>query len=188
MLNPHPAHHGFTLIELAIGMLIIGILLASAAPSFRGWIQNSQIRTAAESIQNGLQLARVEAVRRNASVQFVFGTGSGWTVGCTTPVDLNGNGIEDPGDCPATIQSRSGAEGSSNAGVAVTPSGTPAITFNGLGRAPAGNVTIDVTNSTGGACAPSGPMRCLRVVTSIGGQVRMCDPALTLSSTYPQGC
>ena len=60
--------------ELLIGIAIIGILLALAAPNFAVWIQNSKIRTAAESIQNGLQLARAEAVRRNAQVRFQLTT------------------------------------------------------------------------------------------------------------------
>jgi type IV fimbrial biogenesis protein FimT len=64
--------------------------------------------------------------------------------------------------------------------------------FNGLGRVtpvPAGNITIDVTNPTGGTCATiatPAPMRCLRVVVTAGGQVRLCDPAF--ASTDPQGC
>lgn len=178
MLNSHTAQHGYTLIELAIGMVIVAVLLAAAAPSFRNWIQSSQIRNAAEAIQNGLQLARAEAVRLNSPVQFALGTGSDWNVGCITVTAA----------CPATIQSRPSAEGSANVSVAATQA---TIAFNGLGRvtpAPAGDININITNSVGGSCAPSGPMRCLRVVTTIGGQIRMCDPALTLSSTYPQGC
>lgn len=178
MLNPHPAHHGFTLIELAIGMVIVSILLAFAAPSFSNWIQSAQIRTAAEAMLNGLQLARAEAVRLNTPVQFVLGTGSDWTVGCVTAT----------ASCPANIQSRSSAEGSSRAAVAADQA---TIAFNGLGRVtplPAGDINIDITNPTGGTCAPSGAMRCLRIEVSTGGQIRMCDPALTLSATYPQGC
>lgn len=178
MLNPHPAQQGFSLVELAIGMLIFSILLALAAPSFRNWIQSSQIRNAAEAIQNGLQLARAEAVRYNSPVQFALGTGSNWIVGCVTATAT----------CPATIQSRSSAEGSSNATVAANQT---VIAFNGLGRVtpvPAGDININITNTVGGTCAPSGAMRCLRIVTTVGGQIRMCDPALTLSATFPQGC
>lgn len=159
-------------------MLIFSILLALAAPSFRNWMQSGQIRTAAEAIQNGLQLARAEAVRYNNQVQFTLGTGSNWTVGCVTPTAT----------CPAAIQSRSGAEGSRNVTVAA---GQATIAFNGLGRVvpvPAGDININITNPVGGTCAPAGSMRCLRIVTTVGGQIRMCDPALTLSVTYPQGC
>lgn len=177
-MKPCHAHNGVTMVELAVGMAITVMLLALAAPSFKNWIQSSQIRTAAEAIQNGLQLARAEAVRRNTQVTFSLGTGSAWTVGCVAASDT----------CPAAIQSRPAGEGSANAGVDADQT---SIVFNGLGRItpmPAGDLNIDITNSTGGACAPSGPMRCLRIVTSTGGQVRMCDPAVTLSSTTPQGC
>jgi len=196
---------GSTLIELMIGIAIVGTLLALGIPGFSAWIQNTQVRTAAESVQNGLQLARAEAVRRNTDVQLAQ-TGANWTVGCATAIE--------PG-CPATIQARSGAEGSANA--AITPSevlssgaaaGTAVFTgtviFNGLGRVnttslgAGNNASFLVTNiqdkcvacaagSTWSDCpTTTGQMRCLRVVVSTGGQIRMCDPAM-LTST-PQGC
>ncbi|MCC6472780.1 MAG: hypothetical protein IT514_03450, partial [Burkholderiales bacterium] len=35
------------------------------------------------------------------------------------------------------------------------------------------------TNPSGGACAADGgPMRCLNVLVSPGGQIKMCDPAV----------
>lgn len=180
---------GVSLVELMIAMVIVGILLAAGIPAFSTWIQNTRIRTTAESIQNGLQLARAEAVRRNVLVQFSRGggTSSDWTVGCTTPVDLNGDGIEDPGDCPAIIQARSASEGSTNVNVSATQD---VVVFNGLGRVtPSTTATnnINITYPSGGACALAGPMRCLRIVVSSGGQVRMCDPAVS-STTDPRVC
>jgi type IV fimbrial biogenesis protein FimT len=187
---------GFTLIELLVVIVIMGILLATGAPSFRDWIQNTQIRNAAEAIFNGLQLAKAEAVRLNAPVQFVLGTGSSWSVGCATPVatDANNDGMA---DCPAVLQSRSGSEGSSNAAVVATQS---TIAFDGLGRVtpvPAGDLTFTVTNPVGGTCvAVAGNMRCLNVVVSMGGLIRMCDPAFSRTANPnpgglpvgPQGC
>lgn len=178
---------GVTLVELLIGIVIIGILLAKGVPSFRDWIQNSQIRNAAEAILNGLQLAKAEAVRLNAPVQFVLNGGSSWDVGCQA------SGVA----CPGAIQSRSGAEGSSNAAVAATQT---TIVFDGLGRVtpvPAGDLTFTVTNPTGGTCvAAAGSMRCLNVVVSTGGLIRMCDPAFSRTANPnpsglpvgPQGC
>ena len=63
------------------------------------------------------------------------------------------------------------------------PSLTPnAITFNGLGRAElASNVTFYVTDPAGGACKTAGgdePVRCLNVVVTPGGRIRMCDPSI----------
>ncbi len=61
---------GFTIIEAVVAITIAGLLLAAALPSAGAWIRNSRIRTAAESISNGLMQARNEAVRRNQSVSF----------------------------------------------------------------------------------------------------------------------
>lgn len=175
---------GVNLTELLIAIAIIAILLAVAAPNLAIWLQNSQIRNAAESIQSGLQRAKVEAARRNVGVQFVLGAGSSWTVGCVTAVaDADGDGVD---DCPATIESRSGSEGSSNATVTTAQS---TVVFNGLGRVvplPASNISFQVDNPVGGNCMSAGPMRCLRVVVSRGGQVRMCDPSR--AAPDPRAC
>ena len=196
MLRPGHLLGGITLIELMIGLAIIALLFALGTPSFLTWIQNTQIRTTAEAIQNGLQLARAEAVRRNATVRFVLvsnvtaacapsTTGAGWVVSQDDPTGACDSAASDT-VAPRIVQMRSAAEGSGNAVVAASQA---VVIFNGLGRVtpvPAGNIDIDITNPAGGACAAAGPMRCLRIRVSTGGQIRMCDPVL--ASTDPQGC
>ncbi len=190
---------GVTLVELMISVAIVAMLLAMGVPAFSLWIQNTQNRTAAESILNGLQLARNEAVKRNTLVRFNLTDTSGllvWNVGCVNPT------IE----CPAVIQTRPAEEGSVNARVGIstatnpvpapsdyftTPitagTGVPAgVSFNSMGRVPDGNVgtdmlRIDVTN----AVASDG--RRYVVTIGPGGEIRMCDPSLALASN-PQGC
>lgn len=61
---------GFGLIELMVVVAILGVLLAMVAPSISRMIVNRRIQVIAESIQSGLNLARVEALRRNARVRF----------------------------------------------------------------------------------------------------------------------
>lgn len=188
-MNLHPTQAGLTLIEMAVGLVIIAILMALAAPSFRDWIQNIQIRSAAESIQNGLQLARAEAVRRNASIRFNMNAASGaadWEI-CATPNT----------PCPQVdiIQSKSGLEGSSiaRAGISTnlaTPFGTaltagaglPAgITFNSLGRVPTANVGVDIARIDLTSATFAGARR-LVVTVSSGGSIRMCDPFISLAA------
>ncbi len=187
---------GMTLVEFMIGLVIVAVLLSMGAPSFIEWIQNGQIRNSAEAIQNGLQLARAEAVRRNTTVRFQLASsvgddcalstsGGSWVVSLDDPT---GACASAPSDTPAPriIQVRPAAEGSANAVVAA---GQATFIFNGLGRltpVPVGNVDIDISNPVGGSCQPVGAMRCLRVRVSPGGQLRMCDP--TRGSTDPQGC
>ncbi len=191
------SQRGYSLIEFAIGLVIFSLMVTMGVPSFSNWIQNSHIRTASEDIQNGLQLARAEAVRRNQPVNFqtmttaddacaLSAASSNWVISLDDPT---GACATPPSDAvaPRIIQMRAAAEGSINAVVAA---GQSSITFNGLGRltpVPAGNIDIDISNPSGGTCiAAGGNMRCLRIVVSTFGQVRMCDP--TQASTTPQGC
>jgi type IV fimbrial biogenesis protein FimT len=63
---------GFNLIELMITIVILGILLMVGLPAYTDWMQNLKIRSAAESVQNGLQVARSTAIARNTQVSLVF--------------------------------------------------------------------------------------------------------------------
>ena len=168
---------GVTLIELMIGLTIISCLLLVGMPSFTNWIQDLQIRGAAESIQSGLLLARSEAIRRNRPVQLTLADAAGlveWRIGCV-PVDA---------DCPGLITERKRGEGGLNTrmATAVAPAvgddtalaagaGLPAsIAFNGLGQlaGPAPD-RVEVSHVTLGGAR--------RLVVRIeAGLARLCKP------------
>lgn len=166
---------GFTLIELAVVVAVLGILVTIAVPSFQAMLINSQVRNAAESIANGLQKARGEAVARNRNVEFVLGAGSSWTVRLAGGAD---------------IESRLASEGSKDVTLtATTGLGVTAtmVTFNGFGSRVdnAGSPvppSIEVVNLT----APNAT-RALRVTIGAGGNAKMCNPSLTPGSG-PQAC
>ena len=180
---PRRGSEGVTLIELMVGLAILAIVLALGTPNFSVFIQNGKIRNAADAMVNGLNLAKTEAVRRNTQVQFsLSGTDSSWQVGCATS----------SANCPDSIQSRPASEGSTGISVTATDSN---LAFDGYARvattlAAGANATFDIRNPAGGTgTAAGGAMRCLRVFVSSGGQIRMCDPALTLSKpSDPQPC
>lgn len=188
---------GLSLVELLVATAITFLLLTAGIPSFATWIQDAQNRTAAESIMNALQLARLEAVSRNTPVRFQLTDASGriaWNVGCVS-VSVT---------CPATIQRRLAVEGLANARAGVstadipypTPPGyfttpisagtglTAGVSFNGIGQMVARGTDIariDVTSAT------HTDARRFVVVISGGGQIRMCDPSLAYAFN-PQGC
>ncbi|MBI1395083.1 MAG: type II secretion system protein GspH [Betaproteobacteria bacterium] len=172
---------GVSLIELMIGIILVGLLTALAAPSFRNWIQSSQVRTATDAITNGLQLSRAEAVHRNQPVRFTLPTAdrAGWVV----------EAFDRDTGAWTRVQVRDQSEGTPNARVDASQT---TVTFLGNGFVsplPAQPITFNVTNPTGGACVTSsgdGEIRCLRVTVSAAGQIRMCDPALP--SSNPAAC
>src|SRR3989441_12868582 len=61
---------GLNIIEVMMSLAVLGVLLGLGAPVFVEWLQNQQIRAAAEATLNDLQVARGEAVRSNTPVRF----------------------------------------------------------------------------------------------------------------------
>ncbi|MEZ0210248.1 MAG: Tfp pilus assembly protein FimT/FimU, partial [Methylophilus sp.] len=69
---------GFSLIELVVTVVVLMTVSVFAIPAFQTSIGNSQIRTVTESIKNGLQQARVEAIKRNARIRFTLQENGAW--------------------------------------------------------------------------------------------------------------
>lgn len=167
MLNAR-RQSGVTLIEALIVVALIVILLILALPMVGDWLANGRIRTAAESLLAGLQLARAEAVRRNTPVEFDLGPGTGFTVRTHTG---------------EVIQSRSAAEATADVIVQTTPSNATAVSFDGLGRitanidasVPLDHIDLDLPTNV----LPPEKTRDLRLVISLGGQITLCDPNVT---------
>ncbi len=72
---------GFTLIELMITLIIVGILLVVGIPSFRTFIKDSQLITGTNELVAAMNLARSEAVKRGIRVTVCKSTNQ---TGCAT--------------------------------------------------------------------------------------------------------
>jgi type IV fimbrial biogenesis protein FimT len=172
MLNTHHSSKqlGFTLIELMLTAVIIATISAIAMPSYRALVINSEIRATAESIRAGMQVARAEAVKRNANVRFTL-AGRAWTVGCVTAT----------ANCPSTIQAKDQNEGSSSAiTTTITPNGTTIATFNSFGAITGTGQIRRVTVDS--SALPASATGDLAITLGTGGNPRICDPNVTATT------
>lgn len=196
MFSGHRTCRGFTLVELMVTISLLAILLAVAVPSFNSWIRNTRVRTTAQVLQDGLRLAQAEAVRRNRTVSFFLTADPSPTASAVAVANGSNWGVRTlpliTDEVAAFI--RGGALEGVVAGVTIT--GPIAVCFNAAGQQIANaaegcainpaapTATFDVAHTN----AVAGEDRALRVTASLGGRVRMCDPAKALSTTNPDGC
>jgi type IV fimbrial biogenesis protein FimT len=194
VLNTFPKSAGFTLIEMMIVVAIVVVAVSLGIPNYREWVQNTQVRNAAESAVNGLQKAKAEAVKQNTNIEFVLGSS-----GATHPWVIQ---IPAAASAPASAVESANTEGSKNVLSTPTPAPVPpklaTVTFNSLGGV---GVPPNTPNNTDGSApisqidfaidatsvAPAGN-RPLRITIGIGGNVRLCDPSSKLSATDPRKC
>jgi len=199
------ALRGFTLIELAVAITLLGLLVALGLPSLMTWIRNAQVRAVADSLQSGIRRAQTDAVRLNQTVVFSF---TNATPGLNSTAVAGGKNwsiqsvaqFADPNHQANFLAGGALADVASNVSIA---SATAALCFNTNGRL----IALAATGVPGAVCV-AGPQqfdinksdynpstaaakgdRQLRVLVAIGGQVHMCDRGRpTLSATSPDGC
>src|SRR5690606_363042 len=173
---------GVSMIEVVVTMAILAILVTAAAPSLGDWMTRTRVRSAAESVQNGLNQARMEAVRRNRAVGFhlvsslgndcrLSRSGPAWVVSATSPAGKCG---EDPNwdEAPQLLGKGEAASGSLalEGALADADTGATSVTFNGFGmlqQAAAASALQRINVSAGDDHE-------LLVEVSAGGAARVC--------------
>lgn len=196
--------YGFTLLETMVVVSIITILALVAGPNLSTWLDNIRIRSAADALQEGLQTARAEAIKRNQNITFwlvsstalnqvdntctLTSTSGSWVVSVTDPSMRCGD-APSVNSAPRIVAARgvgdSGARVDVNALQADGTTAGTSVTFNGFGRVT--NATpiarIDITGVNDDVT-----YRNLRLMISPAGQIRMCDPSIGSTSSDPRKC
>ncbi|MBW1800741.1 MAG: prepilin-type N-terminal cleavage/methylation domain-containing protein [Deltaproteobacteria bacterium] len=83
---------GFTLIEVMVVMIILAVLAAIAIPAFSAWLPRYRLKRAATDLHSNMQLARLSAVKANASRDVAFSAGQYVISGVNKTVILSGYG------------------------------------------------------------------------------------------------
>jgi type IV fimbrial biogenesis protein FimT len=165
MLKPT---RGFTIVELLMALVVLAIGATLAAPSIASMIASRRVQSLGQSLLDGLQTARAEAVRRNTRVRFSLRDDPpGWTlseVGSGTTL----RSAADPDWATVQVTSSNGA-------------GSVDFLPNGLRQT--GTQIEQLTIA--GADPSQGTQRRINVFG--GGLIRMCDPAVTAAND-PRGC
>ncbi len=85
--------NGFTLIELVITLLIVGILAAVAAPGFQSMVTGTRLSGEMNALIGALNVARSEAQKRGQTVSVCAGTqlacATNWSAGYLVLLDSN---------------------------------------------------------------------------------------------------
>lgn len=87
---------GVTMIELLVGVAILAMLVAIAAPSMRDWMIRQRVKSVSSELVTDLQLARTESVSRNSKIVVSFDSNASTT--CYT-VHTGGNAFNPKCDC-----------------------------------------------------------------------------------------
>lgn len=80
MVSMKTPARGFTLPELMTVLVIMAVLGAMAAPAYGDWVASSRARSAGTDLHMALNLARSEAIKRNAEVTLAANE-DGWQAG-----------------------------------------------------------------------------------------------------------
>jgi len=72
------SNKGFTLVELLIAIVIIGILAAIGVPSFQALMDKKRLQGAVDNVLADLRYVQSESVKQNRDISVTFTEGSSW--------------------------------------------------------------------------------------------------------------
>lgn len=189
-------YSGFTLIELMITLLVVGLLLLVGIPSLKTFMQSNQLVAATNELISALHVARSEAIKLDTRVSICDssdgkkcgGTGdwsNGWIVFIDANGDLAGTGAvctADNTDCLLRVHDAFTDNQLTVAGVDANAAAISSFTFSsrGLpkavnGASQSGTFSICSLDSGGATIGERA------VILSLSGRVRVSDNTAVIS-------
>jgi len=176
--RPSSHHQGITFIEILLVLAVLGVIAATAVPSFIDAIARARVKSATENIHGLLQLARTESPVRDANLSVTINSGKS-CVGVASFINCDCTVESGDSACALDVAGQSVTQrvaGDELKGVAIAET-FPGVssTFNRLrGTAsPSGTITI----SSGG--------RSLEIRLGLAGRIRICSPDSSPMAGYP---
>ena len=157
--------NGYTLLELIVVVILLGVLASIAAPGWLGFINRQRVRTVNDRVFQSLRLAQSEAKRTKRDVKITFDTSVAPKVTFDPPLPTGGSEqkLDGGGEIkPGTITLLTNV---TTAGGADLPLNSIIFDYQGNVKQfpPIGRFVVSVSAS------PNGAKQCAIVETIIGG-------------------
>ena len=168
---PRPSNAGFSLVELLVGLAVLGIVLSVALPSFSEVRQNQILSGAAEKFAADVHLWRSSAIKQNKPVVVALAQSNGGNTWCYGATDTSSTGCDCLNSNACSVESNSRVVSQADfrsVGIVISN-----ITSNLLTLQPRG--FIDVTNAKVSFTSNS-----KTIVANIGatGKVALCSDSV----------
>lgn len=163
---------GVTILETLVVLTIVVILSIIAIPSLFTFLQGRRLTLTAESMFNAIQMARSEAIKRNATIYVSFHTGDSWCYGIGTASTCN---CSTPNTCDIATDAAPTAQQ-----ITLSTGGLSSNAFQFEGTRGASNVTNGTITLTlyGGTTAMS-------IVIYNLGSILLCSSTVSGYQTCP---
>jgi type IV fimbrial biogenesis protein FimT len=163
----HQCRSGFTLIELLVTLSIATTLITFAASAFNNFIQQITLTNAINALHSAMNLARMEAIKRNGRVDLIARDGSwkhGWIITANDQLIFSHEALHKDILIDSTFTSKV----------------KPYIAYNGTGR----TCTDDNSNRPQiGTIRMSIGEHARLIVVNFLGRVRICNPKTAPAGT-----